>query len=112
MSLAPLQLKRKQFTERLRGWILSILYFNRPDPAEWTLLSNSLDQVNSGVSRHVLAIELSFLVSHKLVRVFPIGASNDLTDNEQQQLLQRCAPDQEGALTVCAWIRTESINFA
>src|SRR5260370_42625235 len=112
MSLAPLQLKRKQFTERLRGWILSILYFNRPDPAEWTLLSNSLDQVNSGVSRHVLAIELSFLVSHKLVRVFPIGASNDLTDNEQQQLLQRCPRDKEVAMKGCAWIRTESINFA
>src|SRR5260370_32980793 len=91
MSLAPLQLKRKQFTERLRGWILSILYFNRPDPAEWTLLSNSLDQVNSGVSRHVLAIELSFLASHKLVRVFPSGASNDPTDNEQPQLLPRGA---------------------
>src|SRR5260370_32064700 len=107
MSLAPLQLKRKQFTERLRGWILSILYFNRPDPAEWTLLSNSLDQVNSGVSRHVLAIELSFLVSHKLVRVFPIGASNHLTANAQQHLPPRRARHEAVAVTVCACIRTE-----
>ena|SRR6266478_1548316 len=111
MGLTLLEQKEKRFTERMRGWVLSFLDFNRPDPTEWDVLSTCLDEKNFGVSRHRLASELNFLVGAKLVRVFPSGSIKELTDIEQQQLLQRCARDEEVASQTLVWIRTEGINF-
>ena len=109
--LTQLQRNRQQRTERLRGWMLKILYEARPDPLEFVVLSSTLDEVNFGVSRSTLAIELSFLCSKKMIRVFPIGSQDELTDNEQQGLLQRCARDEETCANVCVWLRAEGTIF-
>ena len=111
MALTLLQQKEQRFTERLRGWVLSFLDFNRPDPTEWDVLSACLDEKNFGVSRHRLAAELNFLLGARLIRVFPSGSKEELTDIEQQQLLQRCARDEEVAAQTLVWIRTEGVNF-
>ena len=111
MPLTLLEEKEKRFTERLRGWALSFLDFNRPEPTEWEVLSICLDEKGFGVSRQRLASELSFLVGTQLIRVFPAGSGKELTDIEQQQLLQRCSRDETVAASTLIWIRTEGINL-
>src|SRR5260370_42230017 len=105
MPIRPLQRTGQQRTERLRGWIVKILYEARPDPLEFAVLSTTLDECNFGVSRRMLAGEVDFLRSLKLVRVFPLGSHEELGKVEQAKLLQRYAnsdSDQEINLMGCA----------
>lgn len=114
MPLTPLQRSRQQRTERLRGWIIKILYEARPDPLELVVLSSTLDEVNFGVSRRSLGIEVDFLRSLGLVRVFPLESDAELGKVEQAKLLQRfCNSDSDGELHIvlCASLSAKGINF-
>jgi hypothetical protein len=114
MSLTPLQRNRQQRTERLRGWIVKVLYESRPDPMEMVVLSSTLDEVNFGVSRRALGMEVDFLRSLSLVRVFPLGSDDELDKVAQAKLLQRfCNSDSDGEmnLVLCATLSYKGINF-
>lgn len=114
MPLTQLQRNRQQRTERLRGWMLKILYEARPDPLELVVLSSTLDEVNYGVSRRTLGMEIDFLRSLSMVRVFPLGCNDELNKVEQAKLLQRfCNSDSDGELNVvlCATLSAKGINF-
>jgi hypothetical protein len=114
MSLTPLQRNRQQRTERLRGWIMKILYESRPDPLEMVVLSSTLDEVNFGVSRRTLAAEVDHLRSLKLVRVFSLGSNDETSTVEQSKLLQRFAnsdSDSEMNLILCVIPSAHGINF-
>src|ERR1051325_6353970 len=114
MPLTPLQRTRQQRTERLRGWILKILYEARPLPLELVVLSSTLDEVNFGVSRRTLAGEVEYLRGLDLVRVFPLGSKTKVSEPEQAILLQRFSEsDNEGELnlSLCATLSYTGINF-
>ncbi len=114
MSLTTLQRTRQARTERLRGWIIKILYEARPDPLEMVVLSATLDECNFGVSRRTLSMEVDFLRSLNLVRVFPLGSNEELTKVEQAKLLQRFAnsdSDEELHMVLCATLSAKGINF-
>jgi hypothetical protein len=114
MTLTSLQRRNQSRTERLRGWIVNILYNARPDPCEFAVLSATLDGYGFGCSRRTLAMEVDFLRSLKLVRVFPLGADEELDKIAQAKLLQRYANsdnDQEIHLTLCSSLTAHGINF-
>lgn len=114
MSLTQLQRNRQQRIERLRGWMIKILYEARPVPLEMVVLSATLDEVNFGVSRRTLGMEIDFLRSLSLVRVFPLNANDELSKVEQSKLLQRfCDSDSDGELNMvlCATLSAKGINF-
>jgi hypothetical protein len=114
MPLTPLQRTRQQRIERLRGWILKILYEARPLPLELVVLSATLDEVNFGVSRRSLAGEVEFLRALDLVRVFPLGSKTKISEPEQAILLQRFSEsdnDGELNLSLCATLSYQGINF-
>jgi hypothetical protein len=94
--------------------MLKILYEARPDPLELVVLSSTLDEVNYGVSRRTLGMEIDFLRSLSMVRVFPLGCNDELNKVEQAKLLQRfCNSDSDGELNVvlCATLSAKGINF-
>jgi hypothetical protein len=114
MPLTSLQRNRQQRTERLRGWMVKILYEARPDPLELVVLSSTLDEVNFGVSRRTLGMEIDYLRSLNLVRVFPLDSNDELGKVEQAKLVQRfCNSDSDGELNVvlCATLSAKGINF-
>lgn len=76
---------------RLRGWILRLLYEERPDPIELSTLTLMLDQRNFPVTRRGLAVELDYLRQYELVRVFPLGLRDELKVPDQAIFLQRYA---------------------
>lgn len=114
MPLTTLQQTRQLRTERLRGWIVKILFEARPDPLEMVVLSATLDECNFGVSRRTLATEVDYLRSLDLVRIFPLGTDNELDRVAQAKLLQRFAnsdSDEELHMVLCATLSYKGINF-
>lgn len=97
--------------ERRRGWIIKFLNEHRPMPMEISLLQELMDSINFPMSCRQLVQELDFLRSEKMLRVFPLGASEELDDVAQARLLQRCCDIEEEARRVCVRIRTQGINF-
>jgi hypothetical protein len=97
--------------ERRRGWILKFLYENRPVPLEVSLLQELMDSMNFPMSFRQLVMELDFLRSEMMLRVFPLGAVEELDDVAQAKLLQRCCEIDGEARKVCVRIRTQGINF-
>ncbi len=114
MALTPLQRQNQQRTERTRGWIIRILYSARPDPLEMQVLSDTLDGYNLAASRRALAIEVEYLRSIRLLRIFPLGCADELTNVEQAKLIQRYANsdnDQEMNVVLCVSLTAHGINF-
>jgi hypothetical protein len=114
MTLTPLQKRNQQRIERLRGWIINILYVNRPDPCELSVISDTLDGYNMGCSRRALAGEIELLRTLRLVRVFPLGSGEDISNIQQAQLIQRYANsdnDQELHMTLCASLTARGNYF-
>jgi hypothetical protein len=100
--------------ERRRGWILKLLNDWRPDPMELAVLSNTLDAKNYPMGRLTLARELDYLRSLKLVRLFMVGQTEELSEVDQALLAQRYASaegDSELRMDVCARITVAGINF-
>ena len=101
-------------TERLRGWIVYLLYMSRPKALELASLTRLLDRRNLPVSRRRLAEEIDYLRSLRLIRVFNIDAEEELTEVQQAKLVQKysdCDSDEEMGTVLCARITTAGINF-
>lgn len=109
----PKDQERKR-TERLRGWIIYLLYKARPQPLELALLIELLDARNFPVSRRRLAEEVDYLRSLRLLRIFPMHAEEVLDDVKQAKLMQRysdCESDSELGQVVAARLTAAGINF-
>ena len=61
-------------TERIRGYIIYLLYTAHPNPLEWQVLIELLDARNFPLTRRRLAKEIDYLRSLRLLRVFPMHA--------------------------------------
>ncbi|HEY6328663.1 MAG TPA: hypothetical protein VI756_04955 [Blastocatellia bacterium] len=81
---------------RLRGWVIKILYRNRPDPIELAVLSEAMDGINQSMTRREIAITLDYLRQKKLLRVFFL-AGDELSEKEQSVLMQRYAKSESDA---------------
>lgn len=109
----PKDQERKR-TERLRGWILYLLYKARPQPIELALLLDLLDARNFPVSRRRLAEEVDYLRSLRLLRIFPMHAEEELDEVKQAKLMQRysdCDSDTELGAVIGARLTAAGINF-
>ncbi|GEM_PF-5869269 len=106
--------QERERTERLRGWIIYLLYKARPKPMEIVVLRNLLDRVNYPLTRRRIAEELDYLRSLRLLRVFPCDSESELGEVEQAKLVQRfaeCESDEEMGQVLCVRITTAGINF-
>jgi hypothetical protein len=109
----PRQQQRER-NERLRGWIIYLLYQGRPAPVEMPVLMRLLDRQNYPLTRRRLAEEIDYLRSLKLLRVFPSDAEQELDEVKQAKLCQRYADtnsDEEMGLVLCARITSAGINW-
>jgi len=101
-------------TERLRGFILYLLYLKKPNPFELNSLWSTLDQYNLPISHRKFCEEIDYLRSLGLLRVFPAGAKQEATEVEQARLIQRFleAPRARDMGTfLYARLTTAGINF-
>lgn len=100
--------------QRLRGWIIYLLYKARPKPMEVVVLRTLLDRYNYPLSRRRLGEELDYLRSLRLIRVFPCDSEAELGEVEQAKLVQRfsdCESDEEMGQVLCVRITTAGINL-
>jgi len=106
--------QRREHNERLRGWIVYLLYKAKPKPLEMAVLTRLLDSRNFPLSRRRLAEEIDYLRSLKFLRVFPSCSDEELDEVKQTKLIQRySATDDDGEMgdSLCARITTAGINF-
>jgi hypothetical protein len=99
---------------RIRGWILYILFKQRPKPMELSLLMTVLDKRNHPLSRRRLAEEIAYLLDLRLLKLSHSQAEEELTEGAQVKLIQRfgdCDSDVEMGVVVSARITTAGINF-
>lgn len=114
MSILSHRHQQRLLNERMRGWIVYLLYTARPSPLELHTLTRLLDARNFPISRRRLAEELDYLRSLRLLRIFPNDAAEELTEVEQAKWVQRYAAsdsDDEMGTSLCARITTAGINF-
>jgi len=104
--------QRKLDTERRRGWLIYLLYAAKPKPLEFASLIHLMDARNFPMSCRRLAEELDFLRSAGLLRVFPVGADESLSEVAQAKLIQKYC-DSDGDLNddYCAKITTKGNKF-
>lgn len=101
-------------TERRRGWILKLLDEQRPEPIELAVLSQSLDSLNFPLGRRSLAREVDYLRSLGAIRVFPLGANEEMSNVDQARLVQRylnSETDSEMGLSLCVRMTLLGVNF-
>lgn len=106
--------QERERIERLRGWIIYILFKQRPKAMDLTHLRTVLDKRNFPLSRRTLAGEIDYLGSLRLLKVFPSGADEELGEAAQTRLIQRfadCESDEEMGQVLCARITAAGINF-
>lgn len=111
VDLKKLEQKR---IERRRGWIIYLLYKNRPHPIDLHSLTDLLDERNFPVTRRKLAEDIDLLRQLRLLRVFPSGAESEFDEVRQAKLIQRyseCESDEEMKQVVCARLTAAGINF-
>jgi hypothetical protein len=109
-----LKQQRREHNERLRGWIIYLLYKAKPRPLEMAVLTRLLDARNYPLSRRRLAEEVDYLRSLKMLRVFPSCSDQELDDVKQAKLVQRYGDtddDAEMGDALCARITAAGINF-
>lgn len=87
--MATRHLLDKQNKERIRGWIIYLLYLQKPSPFDLNALWTTLDQHNQPIEHRRFVEEVDYLRSLGLLRVFPAKATKELNDPEQALLLQR-----------------------
>jgi hypothetical protein len=94
--------------------IILLLYAAKPKSLELSSLMRLLDRRNYPCSRRRLGEELDYLRSNRLLRLFPVTESADLSDVEQAKLIQRyveCDSDEEMGQVLAARITTSGIDF-
>lgn len=109
-----LKAQQREETARKRGWIIYLLYKQKPGPLPAASLWKLLDRENLYFSRRTLAEELDYLRELRLLNVFPQDATARLDDVEQARLVQRfgqCDSDEEVGVVMCARITAAGINF-
>jgi len=87
--MATRHLLEKQNRERLRGWIIYLLYLQKPSPFDLNALWLTLDQYNQPVAHHRFVEEVDYLRSLGVLRIFPAGSKTELDSTAQALLLQR-----------------------
>jgi hypothetical protein len=103
--------KREQI-ERLRGWIIYLLYKARPRHVEFDSLQRLLDKFNLPVTRLRLAEEIDYLRSLRLVKVSLGHSQPELEEGQQTRHIQRYADaDREDVSLACASLTAAGINF-
>lgn len=105
---------KRQKNQRCRGWIIYLIYKARPNPVEFAVLGTVLDAKNFPMSRRRLAEEIDYMRSLRLLRVFPLGASEELDEVKQAKLLQQyadCDSDEEMGVSLCVRLTAAGINF-
>jgi len=113
MTLNRRRTEREE-TERLRGWLVYLLYLHRPKPLQLASLWKLLDQYNQPLIRRRFIEEIDHIRGLGLIRVFPAGASKELDDVEQARLIQRysdAADDREMGTVLLARLTTAGTNF-
>lgn len=109
-----LKQQERERTQRLRGWMIYLLYKARPKPMEIVVLRNLLDRYNYPQTRRKLGEEIDYLRSLRLLRVFPSDFEEELGEVEQAKLIQRfseCESDEEMGQVLCVRITAAGINF-
>ena len=97
---------------RLRGWIIYIVYGSRPRNVDFTTLKSMLDRRGYPLSSHRLAKELSFLCGEDLVRVSRLGVSKRLNlEEDQDALLLRYMESYNADDGYCVSLRTRGVQF-
>lgn len=116
MQNLSLRERQRDYTERLRGWIIYILFMQKPKGLELAQLVRLLDRHNFPVSRRRLSEELDYLSSapHRLLRVFPLGAVTPIDEVEQAKLIERYCDSESDAdmgLSLTARITAAGVNY-
>ena len=103
--------QEKERTERLRGWIIYLIYKARPRTLELDSLQRLLDKRNLPVTKRRLAEELDYLRSLRLLKMYG-RADAELDEPQQSRLIQRYADsDREEAAVVSAALTAAGINY-
>lgn len=113
MTLNRRRTEREE-TERLRGWLVYLLYQSRPKPLQLASIWKLLDQYNQPLIRRRFIEEIDHMRGLGLIRVFPAGATKELDDVEQARLIQRyadAADDREMGTILLARLTTAGTNF-
>jgi hypothetical protein len=99
-------------TERLRGWIIYLIYKTRPNHLELDTLMRLLDSRNLPVTRRRLAGEVDYLRGLRLLEISLGSAQPNLDESRQARLIQRYADaDRDEVDAVCATLTAAGINF-
>lgn len=98
--------------QRLRGWIIYLLYIYRPKSCDLTLLRNLLDARNFPMSVRKFSEELDYLRTQQLIKILPVEQNSELSELEQEKLIQRyCELDGEIGDECCARLTTRGVNL-
>jgi hypothetical protein len=104
----------REETERLRGWLVYLLYEHRPKPLQLASLWKLLDQYNQPLIRRRFIQEVDHVRGLGLIRVFPAGAAQELDEVAQARLIQRyadTADDREMGMILLARLTTAGTLF-
>lgn len=104
--------QKRERIERLRGWIIYLLYKSRPRHQELDSLQRLLDKFNLPTTRQRLAEEVEYLRSLRLVKVSLGNSRPEMDDAHQVRWIQRYADaDRDEVSTVCASLTAAGVNF-
>ena len=95
-------------TERIRGQILQILYYGRPQVLEAGMVRSVLAEMTYPLLLEDFVTELDYLRQERLIYCFPSG-NQELDNLEQSKLLQEYA----SGVIDCVFLklRTDAIKF-
>ncbi len=103
---------KRERIERLRGWIIYLLYKARPRHQELDSLQRLLDKFNLPTTRQRLSDEIEYLRSRRLVKVSLGNSQPEMDDAQQVRWIQRYADaDRDEVSTVCASLTYAGVNF-
>lgn len=103
---------RQLETGRRRGWIIFLLYENRPSPISFNMLWQVLDARNMPLTCRQFSEKLEYLRSLGYIRVFTDSGDGELTRPEQARLIQKyCDQDGAGGDHYFATLSTDGVKF-
>ena len=103
---------RQMKTERRRGFLMYLLYINKPEMLDFASIITLMDTYNYPMTSRRLAEEIDFLRQANLVRVVPHCSDQTPTDAAQEKLIHRfIESDGETGDEICARISNNGVNF-